>query len=322
MTAVAPRLSYCVVNTNGREHLLACLAAIRATHPGGVEHEVLVLDNASDDGSAEAVRGLEMDVRLIERTTRAGKAENDTTLLREAHGEYCLLLNEDAELRPGAAAALLEALAADAGAAAAGAQLLDPSGAPQTCAWRLPSVATALAGAFFLHRLLTVQSGGGETRAVGWVQSSAMLVRRSAAEQVGYLDADFFVYSDETDFAKRLGDAGWRILYVPAARAVHHEQLATDPTAGESRVVEFHRNRDRYMRKHHGAAAASVVRVLTAWSYGVRALAALVLPGRDPGWYWLHARRALRPRRGKGLGEAAEAYNKRLAEGPGAAGSD
>jgi GT2 family glycosyltransferase len=306
---LAPALSYCVVNTNGRDHLLACLAAIRDTHPAEVEHEILVLDNASDDGSAEAVRGLEVDVRLIERATRAGKAENDSALLREAGGEFCLLLNEDAELRPGAALALLDALEADPRAGAAGAQLLSPGGEPQPCAWRLPSVGTALAGAVFLHRILTVQSGRDATRQVGWVQSSAMLVRRAAAEQVGYLDSDFFVYSDETDFAKRLRDAGWGVLFVPAARAVHHEQLATDPDAGERRVVEFHRNRDLYMRKHHGALAAFVVRVLTAWTYALRALVALVLPGHNAAWYWLHARRALRPGRGKGLRETADEYN-------------
>ncbi len=306
---MAVSLSYCVVNTNGREHLLACLAAIRDTHPAGVGHEVLVLDNASDDGSADAVRGLDMDVRLIENEARLGKAENDTTLLREARGEYCLLLNEDSELRPGATAALLDALGGDSKAAVAGAQLLSPAGEPQPCAWRLPGVATALAGALFLHRPFTVQSGGEDTRRVGWVQSSAMLVRRSAAEEIGYLDPDFFVYSDETDFEKRLGDAGWRILYVPAAEAVHHEQLATDPSAGERRVVEFHRNRDLYVRKHRGPLAAFVVRVLTAWSYAVRTLAALVLPGRDAGWYWLHARKALRPGKGEGLREAAADYN-------------
>jgi GT2 family glycosyltransferase len=306
---LAVTLSYCVVNTNGREHLLACLSAIRDTHPAGVESEVIVLDNASDDGSAEAVRGLGMDLRLIENEERLGKAENDTRLLKEAAGDYCLLLNEDAELRAGAAGALLSALSEDDGAAVAGAQLLSPDGEPQPCAWRLPSVWTALTGAAFLHRLVTVQSGGSETRPVGWVQSSAMLVRRSAAEEVGYLDPDFFVYSDETDFEKRLHDAGWRILYVPAAQAVHHEQLATDPSAGERRVVEFHRNRDLYMRKHHGAVAAAAVRTLTAWSYAVRALAAVVLPGRRPAWYRLHARKALRPGEEEGLREAAAAYN-------------
>jgi len=304
-------LSYCVVNTNGREHLLACLEAIDTTRPGGVEHEVLVLDNASEDGSAEAVRELDGDIRLIERPDRAGKAENDTRLLREARGEYALLLNEDSELQTGAPEALLGALDADPGAAVAGAQLLDPEGRPTPCAWRLPGVGTSLAAALFLHRWLVVQSRGERTRPVGWVQSSAMLVRRRAAEQVGFLDPAFFVYSDETDFCKRVGDAGWRVLYVPAARAIHHEQLVTDPEAGERRVVEFHRNRDLYMRKHHSSAAALAVRMLTAWFYAVRALGAVVLPGHDPRWYALHARRALRPSRGAGLREAADEYNRR-----------
>ena len=66
VAAVAPALSYCVVNTNGREHLLACLSAIERTHPAGVEHEILVLDNASDDGSAEAVREVAAVVRAVE----------------------------------------------------------------------------------------------------------------------------------------------------------------------------------------------------------------------------------------------------------------
>jgi GT2 family glycosyltransferase len=196
-------------------------------------------------------------VRTIALGQRAGKAANDSRLLREAQGDFCLLLNEDSELLPGAAAALLEAMRADPVAGAAGAQLLDPQGNPQPCAWRLPSVPTALAGALFLHRLLVTESGGSETRVVGWAQSSAMLVRRSAAEQVGYLDPAFFVYSDETDFCKRLGDAGFHTLYVPAARAIHHEQLSTDRSAGSRRVVEFHRNRDLYMRKHNGRAAAA-----------------------------------------------------------------
>jgi len=295
-------VSYCVVNTNGRDDLLACLAAIERTHPAGVEHELLVLDNASEDGSAEAVAERFPHARLIALYRRTGKAENDSTLLEQARGEYALLLNEDAELLDGAPAALLAALEADPRAAVAAAQLLDPEGRPQPTAWRLPGVDTALAGALLLHRRYTVQ-GGGE---VGCAQSSAMLVRRAAAEEVGYLDPRFFVYSDETDFEKRLHDAGWRILLVPAARAIHHEQLSTDLAASERRIVEFHRNRDLYMRKHHGPVAAALVRVLTAWPYTLRALAALALPGHDPRRYLLHARQALRPGRGEGIREAAE----------------
>lgn len=305
------RLSYCVVNTAGREHLRACLSAIVAQ--GGVpgaDWELLVLDNDSGDGSpAELERlrgelGLGEALRVIALTRRRGKAENDTRLLQEARGEHCLLLNEDSELRPGAASALVAALDADPRAGAAGARLLDPDGRSRPSAWRLPGVGTALAQALLAHRLLVTQSRGERVRRVGWAQSAALLVRREAAEQVGWLDPDFFVYSDETDFCKRLADAGRHTLYVPAAEAVHHEQLATDRSAGERRVVEFHRNRDLYVRKHHGPSAAALVRLLSALPYLPRALAAAFLPGHDPRWYLLHARKALRPR-GEGLRELA-----------------
>jgi GT2 family glycosyltransferase len=301
VTAVAPTLSYCVVNTNGRELLLACLSAIERTHPAGVEHEILVLDNASEDGSAEAVRALGGDIRLIALDRRAGKAENDSTLLSEARGRYCLLLNEDSELRPGAAGALMAALDADPRAGAAGAQLLDSDSAPVPCAWRFPGVGTALAGALFLHRWLTVQSKGSSTRKVDWAQSSALMVRREPAVQIDYLDPDFFVYYDECDFCKRLADAGWHTLFVPAAEAIHHDQLSTDLAAGLPRIVEFHRNRDLYMRKHHGRAAALAVRGLTAWSYALRALTATVLPNQPASIYRAHARQALCPNRGESL---------------------
>jgi GT2 family glycosyltransferase len=304
---LAPTLSYCVVNTNGREFLLACLAAIERTHPAGVEREVLVLDNASDDGSADAVRALGGEIRLIALERRAGKAENDSTLMREAGGRYCLLLNEDSELRPGAGAALVAALDADPRAAAATPQLLDSAGRPVPCAWRFPGVGTALAGALFLHRWLTVQSRGTATRRVDWAQSSALLVRREAAAQVGFMDPDFFVYYDECDFAKRLAEAGWHSLFVPGAEAVHHDQLSTDLAAGLPRIVEFHRNRDRYMRLHHGRPAALAVRALTAWSYAVRALVATVLPGRPAAVYWAHSRQALLPGRGLGIRERSGA---------------
>jgi GT2 family glycosyltransferase len=313
VACVAPALSYCVVNTNGREDLLACLDAIERTHPGGVESEILVLDNASEDGSAEAVAVWDRDrraraagaLRLIALGRREGKAANDSRLMREAGGRYCLLLNEDSELQPGAAAALIAALDADPRAAAAGAQLLDSSGNPVPCAWRFPGVGTALAGAVFLHRLLTVQSKGGGTRPVDWAQSSALLVRREAAEQVGYLDPAFFVYYDECDFCKRLAEAGRRTLFVPAARAIHHDQLSTDLAAGLPRIVEFHRNRDLYMRKHHGWAAALAVRLLTAWAYSIRAVAAVVTSGRSARIMWAHARQALFPNHGESLRDRA-----------------
>jgi hypothetical protein len=305
-------VSYCVVNTNGREHLLRCLESIERTTPPELEHEILVLDNGSEDGSVDAVGALDRDIRLIALERREGKAANDSRLLQEARGEFCLLLNEDSELQPGGVAALLGALQSDRRAGAAGAQLLTPSGREVACAWRLPGVKTALAGAVFLHRRVTVQSGGSGMRPVGWVQSSAMMVRREAAREIGWLDAQFFVYSDETDFCKRLGDAGWRILYVPSARAIHHDQMAQDAAGTERRIVEYHRNRDRYLRKHLGRVRALLLRPLLAWPYLLRAVAATVLPGHSARRYWLHARQALLPGRGEGIREAAEEYNRTM----------
>lgn len=294
------------MNTNGREFLLECLAAIERTHPAGVEREILVLDNASDDGSAAAVRALGGEIQLIALERRTGKAENDSTLMREARGRYCLLLNEDSELQPGAAEALVAALDADPEAAAAGAQLLDPEGRPVPSAWRFPGVGTAAIGALFLHKWLTVQSKGTAPRRVDWAQSSALLVRREAAAEVDFMDPAFFVYYDESDFAKRLADAGWHSLFVPAATAIHHDQLSTDLGAGLPRLVEFHRNRDLYVRVHQGRVAALLVRLLTAWTYALRALAAEFLPNQPALVYLAHARQALFPSRGESIRDRAQ----------------
>jgi GT2 family glycosyltransferase len=332
-------LSYCVVNTSQARLLLKGLDALareRAALP--FASEVLVLDNGSRDGSAQAARAHPAVDELIALGERRGKALNDSELLRRARGRYALLLNEDSELQPGATLALHAALQAHPRAACAGAKLLradgtgsaaggqvraygagagagetasegaSAAGGAQACAWRFPTPLTALAGALLLHRLYTVQSRGTRTRYVDWCQSAALLVCREAAAQVGYLDPDFFVYSDEVDFARRLRDAGWRSLYVPSAVAIHHEQLATGAVP-ERRIVEMARNRDLYMRKHHSAAAARAVRWLTAWSYALRALAALVLPGHSARRYRRHVTATLHPERGEGLREAAAAYN-------------
>src|SRR3954471_21458178 len=278
-------LSYCVVNTEQRQLLSYCLDAI-ARERATVEFatETLVLDNASWDGSAEAARSHPATTEVIALDQRRGRGEAASALLRRARGRFCLLLNEDSELEPGATVALHAALATSDDAGAAGATLVRPDGEQQPSAWRFPSVGTALAAALWLHKALVVQSTGDDVRPVDWVQSAAMLVRRSAAEEIGYFDADFFVYSDEVDFCKRLADAGWHTLYVPHSRAVHHEQLATG-TVPARRIVEFSRNRDRYMRKHHTRLSALIVRWLTAVTYGMRALGALVLPGHNPKRY-------------------------------------
>jgi N-acetylglucosaminyl-diphospho-decaprenol L-rhamnosyltransferase len=307
---VAIELSFCVVNTEQRELLVRCLDAIAAEREAlPYETDVLVLDNASQDGSATAAKRHTVAPEVVALNRRRGKGENDTALLQRAKGRYALLLNEDSELCPGAVAALRDALEERPDAAAAGARLLRPDGRVQPSAWRFPTPTTALVGALFLHKRFTVQSRGERTREVDWAQSAALLVRTEAARAIEWFDPAFFVYSDEVDFCRRLRDAGWRTLYVPAAKAIHHEQLSTG-TVPERRIVELSRNRDRYMRKHHSAPAAAAVRVLTAWAYAVRSLAAIVLPGHDPRRYWRHVTATLRPGHGEGLREAAIEHNR------------
>ena len=299
------------MNTNGRELLLGCLESV-FNHPPSGEFEVLVLDNASDDGSSGVVKAKYGDrVSLIELGRRRGKAENDSALMDRARGRYCLLLNEDSELTVGAADALLEALESNPGAAVAGAQLIDATGSPRPSAWRFPGLGTAVAGVLFLHRRLTVQSRGERIRDVDWVQSAGMLVRRDAFEQVGPMDPAFFVYSDEVDWQKRAHDAGWSVIYVPKARIIHREQLSHGPEV-RPRIVEFSRNRDLFVRKHRGAVVALVVRVLTGVTYGLRAAAALIAPGHSARRYMTHTSSSLFPGRGRGLREAAESYNRKL----------
>jgi N-acetylglucosaminyl-diphospho-decaprenol L-rhamnosyltransferase len=303
-------ISYCVVNTSQRDLLLRGLDAIvteRRTLP--FASEVIVLDNGSRDGSAQAAAEHPAVDETIALDRRRGKGANDSELLERARGHYALLLNDDSELQPGATLALWQALQEHPDAACAGARLLRPDGSPQACAWRFPTPMTALASATMAHRVFTVQSRGSHTREVDWCQSAALLVRRAAAEQIGWLDPDFFVYSDEVDFARRLRDEGWRSLYVPEALAFHHEQLST-AAIPERRIVQFARGRDMYMRKHHSAAAARCVRWLTAWSYALRALAALALPNHNARRYLRHVIATLHPERGEGLAEAAEHYNR------------
>ena len=307
---MAVELSFCVVNTEQRELLVRCLDAIAAERDAlPFSTEVLVLDNASNDGSAGAARRHPVVTEVIALRQRRGKGENDTALLQRARGRFALLLNEDSELRPGAVAALHEALTGHPKAAAAGAALFRPDGAHQPSAWRFPTPGTALVGALFLHRRLTVQSRGDRTRKVDWAQSAALLVRVEAARAIGYFDPAFFVYSDEVDFCKRLRTrAGARSTSPPRwPSTTSSSRPAPCPSGGSS---SSRATATATCASTTRAMAAGIVRVLTAWAYAVRSLAALVVPGHNARRYWRHVTATLRPDRGEGLREAAVEHNR------------
>ncbi|HEY7598782.1 MAG TPA: glycosyltransferase [Candidatus Limnocylindrales bacterium] len=210
-------LTYCVVNTEQRQLLSYCLDAIaRERATVDFETETLVLDNASHDGSAEAARAHAVTNEVIALDRRRGSRENTAELVRRARGRFCLILNEDSELEPGATVALHAALASAEGAAAAGATLVRPDGAQQPSAYRFPSPWTGLLSLVGLRRFV-VQSHGDRVRDVDWAPLSALLVRREAAAGVEWPEGD------EVRFFRGLRAAGWRVLYVPEARAVQHE---------------------------------------------------------------------------------------------------
>lgn len=304
-----PLISFCVVGTNGAAFLPACLDAIeREQRLLDRPTEVLVLDNASTDDSVRIAREHPVGARVIALDRREGKAANDSRLLDEAHGRYALLLNEDSELRAGATKELLDAMERDPQAGCAGAALLRPDGHEQPSAWRFPTFSTILAQALLVHRWFVVQSGPGATRRVDWCQSACLMVRVQASAMIGHLDPEYFVYGDEVDLQRRMADAGWHTVHVPAARCVHHEGLSTGAGA-KRRIVEFHRNNERYLVAHHGPGYARLCRPSIAFPYALRMVAAVALPGHSPRRYWWHMRAALMPGRGEGIREAAEAFN-------------
>ena len=217
---MAVELSYCVINTERRQLLRYCLDAIareRATVP--FETEVIVLDNASRDGSAEAARAHPATTEVIALEARRGRVANEAALLERARGRFCLVLDEDSELEPGATAALHAALAGEERAGAACATLVDADGTPQPSAWRMPAPPLP-----WLRGPLAAR-GRGRVRRVAWCRLAAVLVRREAAANAGPRDGDGDAEAAELDFCRRLRRDGWRLLFVPEARAVLHRAV-------------------------------------------------------------------------------------------------
>jgi N-acetylglucosaminyl-diphospho-decaprenol L-rhamnosyltransferase len=300
-----PDVSVSLVNTNSRELLLACLESLQSSGA-----EVVVLDNASDDGSAAAVRARFPAVRVIEQRHRAGFGANHNTVIRATTGRYVFVLNEDTTSDDWGFERMVAHLDANPRVAALGPRLVYPDGRPQDSAWRFPSPATNALGLIPLARTAVVQSGGSVTRDVDWAMAAAILLRREALDEVGLFDEQFFIYSEETDLALRLRRAGWRTQFFPQVTVVHHESQFSVGIP-ERRINEMWRGRHRYWRKHHSAAAAEIAALCMGAQYAARAL----LRARDrdqAGQMRLHARNAIAVR-GPGLRELADEWNQQQA---------
>jgi N-acetylglucosaminyl-diphospho-decaprenol L-rhamnosyltransferase len=306
-----PDLSVSIVNTNSRALLLACLDSL-----AGTEAEIVVLDNASEDGSAEAVRERFPEVRVIAQSHRAGFGANHNTVIRATTGRYVYVLNEDTTAGDWGFEALATYLDSHPRVAALGPRLVYPDGRLQDSAWRFPTPLVSALSLVTLGRLGVTQSRGDVPHGVDWVTGAAVVLRREALDEVGLFDEGFFLYSEEVDLQARLRRAGWEVHYFPGVSVVHHEsQFSAD--IPERRINEMWRSRHRYWQKHHTGAGARVAALATGAQYAVRAALA-PLARRDPGLggrMRLHAHDSWRVT-GPGLRELADEWNGRVGSAP------
>ena len=322
-----PDVTVSVVNTSQREFTLACLAALEADESRyGIE--TVVLDNASDDGSADAVRDAYPWARVIEQRRRAGFGANHNTVIRASEGRYVYVLNEDATVEPGSFDRMVAYLDAHPQVGALGTRVVYPDGRDQPSAWRFPTPAVEALTMLTLGRFGVVQSGGQEIRRVDWAMACALLVRREALDRVGLFDEDFFIYCEETDLLLRMAAAGYETHYLPSVVVTHHAKQSSAKVP-ERRIVEHWRSRQRYWAKHHAPLAARAASWSAGAAWGARATVAAaaerVLPLRrlyrpretDVAQFTMNARFAFRGPSGPGIRELAESWNERHPSGEG-----
>ncbi len=232
-----PPLSICIVTWNCRDLVLDCLASVydQARELGA---EIIVVDNASSDGTVQAIAERYPDVRLIANSTNRGFAAANNQAIKLARGEFIFLLNPDTIVPPGGLRELLEVARAHPEAGAIGPRLLNPDGSLQPSCRRFPSPLAAVFRNTILGRLfpsnrwtrdyLMEDWNHGAVREVDWVSGAAMLLRRQAINDVGLLDEGYFWGSEDVDYCKRLWDAGWKVLYSPRPAIVHRIGGSTD----------------------------------------------------------------------------------------------
>lgn len=253
-------LSVVVVTYQSRDHILACLRSIDADR-GALAAEVLVLDNASADGTADLVRREAPGVRVIETGGNLGYAKAVNRGIAESAGGAVLVLNPDCIVRPGALAALTGWLDAHPRCAVAAPRIRNPDG---TIEWSARSYPGALTFLFNRYSLLTRLFPGNpwsrsyllsdwdhdSARSVDWVSGAAMCVRRAAIDEVGGMDEAFFMFNEDVDWCRRFTQAGWSVDYEPRAEVVHAIG-ASKGRVSEKVILERHRGMIHYLRKHH-----------------------------------------------------------------------
>ena len=312
-----PDVTVSIVNHGNRDAVLRSLEALRDDDGRRSQLEVVVVDNASEDGSVDAVRATHPGVRVVANAHRLGFGANHNRAVAAAHGRHLLLLNDDTVVPAGTIDRLVAYLDRHAHVGVVAPRVVDATGATHDSAWALPSVGVDLLQAATLHRLPAPQSRGVVARRVGWAMGCCLLVRASAFRAAAGFDEGFYMYSEEIDLCARLAAAGWETHWLPSAAVVHEGQRSTGAASPE-RAVEMARSRRRYWRRHLPAAAVLPVRLAVTAEF--LALAAAAAVARRPWPPFLRQARGCWTDAGRpGLRERAWAWNAVHADAPGRA---
>lgn len=286
-----PGLATIIVSWNTRDLLRNCLQSLETSLAAtALEHTIVVVDNASHDGTPAMLRAEFPHVHLIASTSNLGFAGGNNAALRAlgllaAAGtlpppDYCLLLNPDTEVKPDAVPRLLAFLASQPQLLAVGPQLRYADGTIQSSRRRFPTPATFFWESTLLERLWPANPWARRyhcadrpadvTQPVDWLVGAALLVRADAIIRAGPLDEGFFMYSEEMEWQMRLqaagGPGGSRIGYLPTALVVHYEGRSSEQVPA-ARHVYFQRSKLRLARKRYGAVFALMLRLFLLLTY-------------------------------------------------------
>jgi GT2 family glycosyltransferase len=273
-----PALSVIVISYNTRGMTLSCLRTL-GVELHGSDAEILLVDNASHDGSVDAVRTAFPHVRVIASATNVGFGAANNLAMKAARGRFFLLLNSDAFPKPGAVAALMQYLETHPKVGAVGPRLLNEDGSMQLSCFRFPTPRQAWFENLWISSLFPTHAVLGNyrrwahdsERLVDWIGGACMLVRREVVEQVGGFDERFFLYAEETDWQRRMRDGGWEIAFTPLVEVTHLGGASGASTKTETNR-HFFDSLDRYERKHHGLAGLLSLRGAMIAGCGMRAI--------------------------------------------------
>ena len=275
------RVAAVVVNYNTRDHLLECVRSLRKA---GVE-EIVVADNDSGDGSAEALAAADRDVRIVATGGNLGFGRAANRGAREAHADWLLICNPDVTVDPDAVDILVGILARDSAVAVVGPRIVDADGTTYPSPRRFPGLLDAVGHAFLgmiaprnrftrRYRMLDFDRERASSD-VDWVSGSCFLVRREAWDALGGFDEGYFMYAEDVDLCWRAHRLGWRVAFEPAARVSHVQGAATSQRPYRM-ILEHHRALGRFSaRTSRGpqrlllplVALALVVRTGLAWGH-------------------------------------------------------